>query len=65
MTHNLAKLPPAERRRIELLKQAHFLTWKRMRNKIGREVVVGAIEEVEEENREWFRAQLNEIRAKR
>ena len=62
MSHNLALLPSAERQRIELIKQAHLLVWRRRRNEIGREVVVAAIDEVEEEHREWFRQQLNAIR---
>lgn len=62
MSHNLALLPSAERQRIELIKRAHLLIWRRRRNEIGREDVVAAISEVEEENREWFRQQLNEIR---
>ena len=62
MSHNLAMLPSADRQRIELIKQAHLLVWRRRRNEIGREVVVAAIEEVEELHREWFRQRLNEIR---
>ena len=62
MSHNLALLPSADRQRIELIKQAHLLVWRRRRNEIGREVVMSAIEEVEELHREWFREQLNEIR---
>ena len=48
MSHNLALLPSAERQRIELIKQAHLLVWRRRRNEIGREVVVAAIDEVDE-----------------
>ncbi|MFQ2552304.1 DUF3283 family protein [Aeromonas caviae] len=62
MSHNLALLPSSERQRIELIKQAHLLVWRRRRNEIGREVVVAAIDEVDEEHREWFRQQLNAIR---
>lgn len=62
MSHNLALLPSSERQRIELIKQAHLLVWRRRRNEIGREVVVAAIEEVDDEHREWFRQQLNAIR---
>ena len=62
MIHNLALLPSSERQRIELIKQAHLLVWRRRRNEIGREVVVAAIDEVDEEHREWFRQQLNAIR---
>lgn len=62
MSHNLALLPSAERQRIELIKQAYLLVWRRRRNEIGREVVVAAIDEVDEERREWFRQQLNAIR---
>ena len=39
-----------------------LLVWRRRRNEIGREVVVAAIDEVDEEHREWFRQQLNAIR---
>lgn len=62
MSHNLALLPSSERQRIELIKQAHLLVWRRRRNEIGREVVVAAIDEVDEEHREWIRQQLNAIR---
>lgn len=62
MSLNLAMLPSVDRQRIKLIKQAHLLVWRRRRNEIGREVVVAAIEEVEELHREWFRQQLNEIR---
>ncbi|KHN59940.1 DUF3283 family protein [Aeromonas hydrophila] len=63
VSYNLALLPPIERRRIELIKQAHLLMWKRRRGQIGRDVVVAAIEDVEDENREWFRERLNEIKS--
>lgn len=62
MNFNLALLSPIERRLIELDKQAHLLIWKRRRGQIGRDVIVAAIEEVEDENREWFRERLNEIK---
>ncbi|WP_421215983.1 DUF3283 family protein [Aeromonas enteropelogenes] len=61
MGYNLAALPFADRRRIELDKQAHLLIWKRRNKKIGRAPIVAAIDDVEEENREWFRDRLNDI----
>ena len=62
MSHNLALLPSAERQRIELIKEARLLVWRRRRNEIGREVVVAGIDEVDGGHREWFRQQLNAIR---
>ena len=44
MSHNLALLPSAERQRIELIKQAHLLVWRRRRNDISRQDVIDAIE---------------------
>lgn len=63
MNFNLALLSPIERRLIELDKQACLLIWKRRRGQIGRGVIAVAIEEVEDENREWFRERLNEIKS--
>ena len=62
MTPNLAKLPEHDRQRIELEKQAHLLFLRRRRNDISRQDVIDAIDEVDEEHREWFRQQLNAIR---
>lgn len=62
MTSNLAKLPEHDRQRIELEKQAHLLFLRRRRNDISRQDVIDAIDEVDEEHREWFRQQLNAIR---
>lgn len=63
MSHNLALLPSAERQRIELIKQAHLLFWRRRRNDISRQDVIAAIEAVDEEHREWFRQLMNQIRS--
>lgn len=63
MTSNLAKLSEHDRQRIELEKQAHLLFWRLRRNDISCDDVIAAIEEVDEQHREWFRQLLNQIRS--
>lgn len=60
---NLAALQEQDRQRIELERQAHLLFWRSRRKDISRQDVIAAIDEVDEQHREWFRQFMNQIRS--
>ncbi|WP_375748928.1 DUF3283 family protein [Vibrio sp. HN007] len=55
MSINLSLLPPEEKNKVELDKQASFLVWKLKQAKAGPEEIVSEMNKIKSENeREWF-----------